>query len=161
MIYQFFYDTPLGKAVIAEEDGEIVYLNFSEDYLTDAVLGETETLRKCAEELEAYFAGEGTVFTGPVAFRGTAFQNCVWRAMMEVPYGKTASYGEIAKAIGNPKAARAVGMANNRNDISILIPSHRIIGANGSLVGYGGRLDKKQYLLNLESGKALGRYAKI
>jgi len=161
MIYQFFYDTPLGKAVIAEEDGEIVYLNFSEDYLTDAVLGETATLRKCAEELEAYFAGECTVFTGPVAFRGTAFQNCVWRAMMEVPYGKTASYGEIAKAIGNPKAARAVGMANNRNDISILIPSHRIIGANGSLVGYGGRLDRKQYLLNLESGKALGRYAKI
>ena len=112
-----------------------------------------------AEQLEAYFAGKRTTFSLPLRPAGTAFQLAVWQALTEIPYGETRSYGEIAAAVGNPKAARAVGMANNRNPISILIPCHRVIGSTGALVGYGGGLEKKLFLLELEKGA--GKHGKL
>jgi methylated-DNA-[protein]-cysteine S-methyltransferase len=103
-------------------------------------------------QLDAYFAGELETFDLRLAPSGTPFQLQVWRALREIPYGETASYGEIARAVGQPGAARAVGGANNRNPIAIAIPCHRVIGASGSLTGYGGGLDRKRLLLGLERG---------
>lgn len=107
-------------------------------------------LRQCEEELTAYFAGTLRTFTVPLQPVGTPFQLSVWGALRQIPYGETRTYAQIAEAIGNPKACRAVGMANNRNPISILIPCHRVIGAGGALVGYGGGLEAKKFLLSLE-----------
>lgn len=111
---------------------------------------DTAVLRQCEEELTAYFAGELRIFTVPLGPVGTPFQLSVWEALRQIPYGETRTYAQIAAAIGNPKACRAVGMANNKNPISILIPCHRVIGAGGALVGYGGRLEVKRFLLALE-----------
>lgn len=101
-------------------------------------------------ELRAYFAGTLTAFTVPPDLRGTPFQQSVWRQLCAIPYGGTVSYGELARSIGQPKASRAVGMANNRNKIGILVPCHRVVGQDGKLVGYGGGLDRKRFLLELE-----------
>ena len=111
---------------------------------------DTAVLRQCEEELAAYFAGKLRPFTVPLGPVGTPFQLSVWEALRQIPYGETRTYGEIAAAIGNPRACRAVGMANNRNPISILIPCHRVIGSGGALVGYGGGLEVKKFLLKLE-----------
>lgn len=111
---------------------------------------DTAVLRQCEEELAAYFAGKLRTFTVPLGLVGTPFQLSVWEALRQIPYGETRTYGEIAAAIGNPRACRAVGMANNRNPISILIPCHRVIGSGGALVGYGGGLEVKKFLLKLE-----------
>lgn len=105
------------------------------------------------QQLKEYFDGERTVFDFPFLQEGTAFQQRVWDALCRIPYGETRTYGEIAAAIGNPKAARAVGMANNKNRLMIVVPCHRVIGANGRLVGYAGGLDMKTYLLELEQGQ--------
>lgn len=102
-------------------------------------------------QLEAYFAGERQDFDLPLAPRGTAFQQQVWEALRAIPYGATTSYGELAAAIGNPAAVRAVGLANGRNPLPIIIPCHRVVGADGSLTGYGGGLEAKRALLELES----------
>ncbi len=99
---------------------------------------------------DEYFAGGRKDFDLPLCPRGTEFQKKVWSALREIPYGETRAYGEIAAAVGNPKAARAVGMANNRNPISVIVPCHRVIGSDGKLVGYGGGLDIKEFLLDLE-----------
>jgi methylated-DNA-[protein]-cysteine S-methyltransferase len=107
-------------------------------------------LRAAVEQLEEYFAGERTAFDLPLAPRGTAFQLRVWAALGEIPYGRTESYGRLAARVGNPRAVRAVGLANGRNPLSIVVPCHRVIGANGSLTGYGGGLDRKTQLLALE-----------
>ena len=104
-----------------------------------------------------YFSGRRQVFTLPLALEGTPFQHRVWEALRKIPYGSTCSYGEVAAAVGNPKASRAVGMANNRNPLPVLIPCHRVIGADGGLVGYGGGLDIKKKLLALERGKTRER----
>lgn len=111
----------------------------------DSRLGEVR------KQLDAYFAGELTEFTVPLDVRGTPFQRRAWEALRAIPYGQTASYGQIARALGHPNAARAVGLANNRNPIAIIIPCHRVIGADGSLTGYGGGLDCKRQLLSLEA----------
>ncbi|MEW9702420.1 methylated-DNA--[protein]-cysteine S-methyltransferase [Paenibacillus sp. SI8] len=113
-------------------------------------------LRPIAEQLRQYFNKEIYTFEGPLDLQGTDFQKRVWKALLAVPYGKTASYKDIAEAIGSPKAVRAVGGANNRNPIPVIIPCHRIIGANGELVGYGGGLPIKVVLLALESNSQLG-----
>lgn len=105
------------------------------------------------EQLDAYFAGELTAFDLPLAPRGTEFQLRVWTALQEIPYGETTSYGALAGRIGAPGAARAVGLANGRNPISIIVPCHRVIGAGGSLTGYGGGLERKRALLDLERGR--------
>lgn len=102
------------------------------------------------QQLDEYFSGERKTFTIPLSAKGTSFQHLVWDALCTIPYGETRSYGEIAKQIGNPKASRAVGMANHNNPIGIIVPCHRVIGANGTLTGYAGGLDMKQYLLELE-----------
>ena len=101
-------------------------------------------------QLDAYFAGRLQIFDLPLAATGTAFQQTVWRALAAIPYGVTISYGELARRIGNPNASRAVGLANGCNPLSIVLPCHRVIGANGSLTGYGGGLERKQWLLRHE-----------
>lgn len=145
----FFYDTPVGKLCIGEEQGCITRVTWSK-IPGEYVLEETAGILACKNQLEEYFAGERRAFDLPLAPKGTAFQQKVWRALTEIPYGETRTYGEIAAAIGNPKAARAVGMANNKNPIGILIPCHRVIGADGKLVGYAGGMEKKAFLLELE-----------
>ena len=106
--------------------------------------------RETIRQLNAYFAGKLTNFDVEVEGEGTAFQQRVWKELRNVPYGETVTYGDIAKAIGQPTASRAVGMANGRNPISIVVPCHRIIGSSGKLVGYGGGLERKTKLLKLE-----------
>lgn len=107
-------------------------------------------LQAAKRQCEEYFAGERREFDLPLEPQGTEFQRAVWRALLDVPYGATASYAEIARAIGKPKACRAVGAANGRNPLAIVVPCHRVIGADGSLTGYGGGLKAKQWLLNHE-----------
>ncbi len=108
-------------------------------------------LEQARAQLQAYFAGELRDFELPLAANGTPFQQRVWRALCDIPYGETISYGELARRIGQPAASRAVGLANGQNPISIVVPCHRVIGANGSLTGYGGGLERKRWLLAHES----------
>jgi methylated-DNA-[protein]-cysteine S-methyltransferase len=112
--------------------------------------GEPSAFPDAVEQLRAYFAGDLTQFDLTLDLRGTPFQRQVWHALTEIPYGETQSYGEIAERVGKPGAARAVGMANGHNPIAIIVPCHRVIGADGSLTGYGGGLDRKRILLQLE-----------
>jgi methylated-DNA-[protein]-cysteine S-methyltransferase len=104
-----------------------------------------------SEQLSEYFAGERTSFDVPLVLNGAPFQERAWRALQEIPYGETISYGEQARRIGRPSAARAVGMANGRNPIAVIVPCHRVIGANGTLTGYGGGIERKRLLLDLEA----------
>ena len=145
----FFYETPVGKLCIGEEDGVIVRTTWSK-IPTEYILEETELILQCKMQLDEYFRGERKTFDLPLAPKGTDFQKKVWNALQKIPYGETKTYGEIAAAVGNPKAARAVGMANNKNPIGIIIPCHRVVGANGKLVGYAGGMDKKEWLLQIE-----------
>jgi len=108
-------------------------------------------LVEAEHELRAYFAGERTSFSVPLAAAGTAFQKTAWAALLTIPYGETRSYGELARQIGNPKASRAVGAANGRNPISIIVPCHRAIASDGALTGFAGGLEAKRYLLALEA----------
>ncbi|MEU0340906.1 methylated-DNA--[protein]-cysteine S-methyltransferase [Streptomyces bobili] len=116
----------------------------------DTLFADTEA------QLEAYFAGESKEFTLQLGLRGTPFQRAVWDALRQIPYGETRTYGELAEALGNPAASRAVGLANGRNPVGIIVPCHRVVGANGSLTGYGGGLERKQRLLDFESGRGTG-----
>jgi methylated-DNA-[protein]-cysteine S-methyltransferase len=146
-----FIDTPAGRFGMVEEDEAITQVFFeNEGVLLDARLEETKLLKKAGQQLQEYFAGRREIFDLPLAPKGTTFQLEVWRALQNIPYGETRSYKDIAAAVGNYKASRAVGMANHHNPIAIIIPCHRVIGSNGRLVGYGGGLDVKDYLLNLE-----------
>lgn len=111
---------------------------------------ETPLLQKAKKQLREYFAGNRREFDLPICLHGTDFQKKVWNVLQSIPYGETLSYGEVAAKIGNPKASRAVGGANNKNPIMIIVPCHRVIGADGSLVGFGGGLPAKEYLLALE-----------
>ena len=145
--------TPLGHLSVAATRKGIIYCAFTPTPPNEGDHSDKgrEILEQCKVELAEYFEGYRATFTVPVDPQGTVFQQSVWKALQHVPYGKTASYSDIATAIQNPKAVRAVGRANNQNPVSIIIPCHRIIGKDGSLVGYGGGLDKKQRLLQLES----------
>jgi methylated-DNA-[protein]-cysteine S-methyltransferase len=146
-----FQQTALGKIGIAEQNGNITALYFAGDVIPQGVeLIETALISEAFLQLNAYLAGELKEFPLPLAPHGTAFMQTVWQALCNVAYGTTASYKDIALAINNPKAVRAVGQANNRNPIPIFIPCHRIIGSNGKLVGYGGGLEIKAFLLALE-----------
>lgn len=151
MEYSFCYETELGKIRIVENGTAITQLglDYSKAKWQKPVWKEFETprLRQAAEQLNAYLAGERLRFSVELAPQGTEFQQKVWKALLTIPYGEVRSYLEIAKQIGSPKAARAVGMANNRNPIMILIPCHRVIGSNGSLVGYACGLEIKRTLL--------------
>lgn len=146
-----FYESKIGRIGINEKGGRIASVYIRNDKLPeDMEIGETPLLKEAVRQFERYFAGELKEFSLPLAPEGTDFMKQVWTALCEIPYGKTATYGEIAEKIGKPKAARAVGLANNRNPIPIIIPCHRVIGANGSLTGYAGGLDMKKRLLDLE-----------
>jgi methylated-DNA-[protein]-cysteine S-methyltransferase len=114
----------------------------------------SEPFAAAADQLAAYFAGRLTEFSLPLAPAGTPFQRRVWAGLQEIPYGDTRSYRQLAEKIGNPAAVRAVGLANGRNPVAIVIPCHRVIGADGSLTGYGGGLERKRYLLELEARTA-------
>jgi len=146
------YNFPIGPLWLAEKDGNLTYVGFDEqdERLRDHQYSNTPFLKEVAHQLEEYFAGQRKYFQLPLAPQGTDFQLKVWRELQAIPYGETRSYKEIACRIGNPKACRAVGSANNRNPISIIIPCHRVIGHRGELVGYGGGLEKKRFLLELE-----------
>ena len=141
-------ETPVGPMCLTEEDGALLRITRGRGGMdTSPLLSEAE------RQLCEYFAGTRRQFALPLAPKGTAFQQKVWAALCTIPYGETRSYGEIAAQIGNPKACRAVGMANNRNPLPILIPCHRVIGADGTLTGYGGGLERKTLLLKLEASK--------
>ncbi|MDD4557142.1 MAG: methylated-DNA--[protein]-cysteine S-methyltransferase [Alphaproteobacteria bacterium] len=145
------YQSPIGKLWLVEADGFLTQLSFSKEKIPAAAKQqETSLLAKTKQQLKEYFAQNLKVFDLPLSPKGTEFQKKVWQALQTVPYGKTVSYKEIAKAVGNEKAVRAVGGANNRNPIALIIPCHRIIGANGNLVGYAGGLEVKEFLLTLE-----------
>jgi methylated-DNA-[protein]-cysteine S-methyltransferase len=151
-------DSPIGTLLLTSTaDGELsrLYMQDAPRPFTIPADWRRDDTRSTAaiEQLGEYFAGERTDFTLPLAPRGNAFELRVWEALREIPYGETVSYGEIARRIGSPTAARAVGLANGRNPIAVIVPCHRVIGANGSLTGYGGGLERKRYLLDLEAGR--------
>lgn len=149
MISKVHYKSPVGLLCIEEEDGVIIALHKDENANTSDDR-ETTTLRNAVSQLEQYFQGERKEFDLPIKLKGTDFQMKVWTALRTIPYGETCSYGELAKKIGNYKASRAVGGANNKNPILIIVPCHRVIGADGSMVGFGAGIGVKEYLSNLE-----------
>ncbi|MDR0646261.1 MAG: methylated-DNA--[protein]-cysteine S-methyltransferase [Elusimicrobiota bacterium] len=148
----FIYKMPVGKIALAQTDGKITDITLAKNFdKKDFVKKETRFIKKAAKQLEDYFAGKLKKFDLPLAPEGTAFQKSVWTALTKIPYGQTRSYKDIAIAIKNPKAARAVGGANNKNPIFIVIPCHRVIGADGSLTGYACGLGIKKRLLDIET----------
>jgi len=151
MEYFYLYNYPLCKLGIIEKDGAICNVFFKMEKIPDGFKkAETPLIKKAASQLDEYFKGKRKVFDLPLSLNGTDFQIDVWKALQKIPFGETRSYGEIARVIRRPKAVRAVGMANNRNPIVIIVPCHRVIGHDGSLTGYGGGLELKQKLLELE-----------
>jgi methylated-DNA-[protein]-cysteine S-methyltransferase len=158
LFYTQIDDSPVGPLLLAGDQDALHVLAFgvgsrrrkidaSWQPDVDGVLG---PIRK---ELDQYFAGRLKRFSTPVAFRGTPFQNMVWQELTRIPYGETISYLELARRIDNPKAVRAVGLANGANPVAIVVPCHRVIGSNGSLTGFGGGLPTKRALLDLEKGQ--------
>jgi methylated-DNA-[protein]-cysteine S-methyltransferase len=155
MIYTTM-DSPLGELLLLG-DGETLHglhmqasrhpLRINPSWQRD-----DEAFAEVRRQLEEYFAGERSTFDIKMHLGGTAFQRTVWHALTEIPYGETISYGELARRIGRPDRARAVGTANGQNPIAVIVPCHRVIGADGKLVGYGGGLDNKRRLLELEAG---------
>ena len=140
--------SPLGPLTLSGTEGALTGIAFG--VIREGEERPSPVLEQAARELEKYFAGAMRAFTVPLSPEGTEFQKKVWEALCTIPYGETRSYGEIAAQIGNPKAYRAVGGANNKNPIMIFIPCHRVIGADGSLVGFGGGIDAKKFMLDLE-----------
>lgn len=150
----YFYETCIGKIAIAENNGKITNLYFTCDKLPqDLQVYETPILKEAAMQLKSYLAGSLTEFSLLLEPEGTAFMKQVWSNLCEIPYGKTESYKGLAAKISRPNAARAVGLANNRNPIPIFIPCHRVIGADGSLIGYRGGIEIKKRLLDMEKIK--------
>lgn len=141
--------SPVGYLQLEENGQAITRIAFVETKLEHET-APTPLLAAAAEQLEAYFAGRLDRFDLPVALSGTPFQGKVWQALRQIPYGETRTYQEIAAAVGNPAACRAVGMANHHNPLAIVVPCHRVIGKNGALTGYAGGLDRKRFLLDLE-----------
>jgi methylated-DNA-[protein]-cysteine S-methyltransferase len=149
--YTTYYKSPLGAVEIKSTADSILALDFVEDMLP----GDRELpfcLKICVKQIDEYFKGQRQEFLLKLHPRGTDFQKSVWRQLGKIPFGKTASYREIARAVGKPTAYRAVGSANGKNPIAIIIPCHRVIGSDGSLTGYGGGLWRKEWLLNYEKG---------
>lgn len=150
MISRSIMATPYGKILLEAENNNLVSCRFTFSENSQQTNSDTPFLRNVKKQLDEYFSGTRKSFDIKLAPAGTTFQQSVWQALQKIPYGQTASYKDIAEKINNPKAFRAVGMANNKNPIAIIIPCHRVIGSNGNLVGYAGGLDLKQQLLELE-----------
>lgn len=144
------YKFPIGEMYIACDKQGITLINITPKISLDGIESRNELLDEAAKQLNEYFKGQRKIFDLPLNPQGTGFQKQVWQALCKVPYGETRSYKDIAEMINNPKACRAVGMANNKNPIAIVVPCHRIVGANGKLIGYANGLEIKKYLLNLE-----------
>ncbi|MBV1790570.1 methylated-DNA--[protein]-cysteine S-methyltransferase [Marinobacterium sp. D7] len=143
-------DLPIGTLTLVASDTALTGVAFGRLEYPGLEQLPNDLLLEAAHQISEYFAGKRQSFDIPLAPQGTEFQRRVWQGLCDIPFGETRSYGDLATAIGKPKAARAVGMANNRNPIAIVIPCHRVIGADGALVGYGGGLNIKQLLLRLE-----------
>jgi methylated-DNA-[protein]-cysteine S-methyltransferase len=154
--------TPVGRLRLSGDEEGLRGISFQNRFRPVEIAEDPEQarepLREVIAQLEAYFAGERRGFDLPLAPEGTPFQREVWSALLAIPYGETVSYGELARRLGRPNASRAVGAANGRNPIPIIIPCHRVIGADGSLTGFGGGLAIKRRLLELEAG---GRQARV
>lgn len=147
----FYYNTDIGRIGIVEKDGNISNLLFEIDSPSEEyIIKESDILKEANNQLQEYLSGKRKEFSLPLDPCGTKFRKNIWNCLCAISYGETKSYKEIAEIIGNPKACRAVGSANNKNPIPIFIPCHRVIGASGKLVGYRGGLKVKEYLLKLE-----------
>ena len=153
MIYDTI-DSPIGSLLLAGDDQAIRFIGLPESRHPLTIPAEwsrkPNAFAEANRQFAAYFSGELTEFDLPLSAQGTEFQKRVWNALCTIPYATTISYAELARRVGNPKASRAVGLANGANPLSIIVPCHRVIGANGSLTGYGGGLRAKQILLDLE-----------
>lgn len=150
-------DSPIGPLTLAGQDNVLTMLRMVDQTYEPSRTGwepNPAAFSAAAEQLAAYFAGELTEFDFAFELRGSDFQRRVWQALLTIPYGETRSYGKIAAQIGAPGSARAVGLANGHNPIAIVVPCHRVIGANGNLTGYGGGLDRKRTLLEMEKKRA-------
>jgi methylated-DNA-[protein]-cysteine S-methyltransferase len=150
MQYAAVIQTSIGALTAVEQDGKLAMLK-SGDFSGGYAVEKTPLLALIERELNAYFAGSLKAFTVPLAASGTPFQQKVWAALRDIPYGETRTYAQVAKEVGSPRGFRAVGMANHNNPVMILTPCHRVIGTDGSLTGYAGGLDAKRALLDLES----------
>jgi methylated-DNA-[protein]-cysteine S-methyltransferase len=149
-------DSPVGRLTLAGVDGRLMHLRMVDQTYEpsrDGWEADDDAFPDAVEQLEEYFGGDRTEFDLALELVGTAFQRKVWAALLTIPYGETRSYGEIARQIGAPVAFRAVGLANGHNPIGIIVPCHRVIGSNGSLIGYGGGLDRKRALLAMEKSR--------
>lgn len=153
MRYYTEIETPIGPVTVVSDGTaiKIVTMQAATDVASRSWTRDDALLAEPARQLRAYFAGELRAFTLPLAAHGTAFQQRVWHALLQIPYGSTTSYGELAAAIGSPGSARAVGAANGQNPIGIIVPCHRVIGASGALTGYAGGMARKQWLLEHEA----------
>ena len=149
MLYQSKYNSPIGELYIKADDYSLLSVSFSSK--ENAISSENEIIKNTKKQLDEYFSRRRKIFDLPLNPTGTEFQKKVWAELIKIPYGQKRTYKEIAFLVGNPKAVRAVGSANNKNPIAIIIPCHRVIGSNGNLIGYRGGLDKKQILLNIET----------
>ncbi len=157
MIQYRTIDSPIGLLTLAGRGSTLTNLRMVDQTYEPNRAGwspDPAAFTDVVEQLDAYFAGELADFDIELDLRGTEFQRRVWKALLTIPYGETRSYGEIAEQVGAPGAARAVGLANGHNPIAIVVPCHRVIGASGSLTGYGGGLDRKRTLLELEKRRA-------
>ncbi len=151
MFYNARYNSPIGELYITADDKALLSVSFSAETVKNKA--QNKIVKDTINQLDEYFTCKRKSFDLPLCPNGTEFQKRVWNALLKIPYGEVRSYKDIAIAIGNPNASRAVGHANNQNPIAIIIPCHRVIGSNGDLIGYGGGLDKKRILLNLEKKK--------
>ncbi|PRR77921.1 Methylated-DNA--protein-cysteine methyltransferase [Clostridium liquoris] len=147
-IFKAYYNSPIGYIQILGNEHSIISLDFIDEINNDEK--RNDLLNTCITELDEYFKGKRRSFSLNLLLNGTDFQKKVWNALINIPYGKTVSYKDIAKAIGNEKSARAVGNANNKNKIAIIVPCHRVIGSNGLLTGYAGGIWRKEWLINHE-----------
>ena len=149
-------DSPIGELLLLGDGRSLHGLYMQEGRTAITVrpgwVASEEPFAAVRAQLAEYFAGRRSSFEVPLAMTGTAFERRVWSALREIPYGESISYGELARRIGKPTGARAVGLANGRNPISVIVPCHRVIGADGSLTGYGGGVERKRFLLDLEAG---------
>ncbi|WP_405742655.1 methylated-DNA--[protein]-cysteine S-methyltransferase [Streptomyces sp. NBC_00028] len=152
-------DSPYGPLTLVATDGTLsnLYMTDQRHRPAQETFGarDDRPFGEAVDQLEAYFASELKEFTLELHLHGTPFQRSVWEQLLRIPYGETRSYGDLAAALGNPGASRAVGLANGKNPVSIIVPCHRVVGSNGSLTGYGGGLERKQRLLDFEQGAAL------
>jgi methylated-DNA-[protein]-cysteine S-methyltransferase len=159
-LYHSDFESPVGPLLLLGDGTALTGLYMHEQRyrppLPEGCERNERVFRDVREQLRAYFAGKLRNFDVPLAQHGSSFQLAVWRALIEIPYGQTESYGALAKRLGKEKASRAVGLANGRNPIGIIVPCHRVVGTNGSLTGYGGGIERKQWLLDHERRHALG-----